>query len=268
MKRTVVFILGASRSGSSLLDFILGSNKNCSSLCEFFRVHTRKTVKKHDDQIKELGICGLCGKTCESWAQFEKILVPPHYHRAAFEVFKTPVLIDSSKKPYWMEYVEPSLDAEIKIIRLLRDARDRFSSCRDRFGKVRKKDVVGWMKAENNITRFLKGKEYHTMKAEDICSPPAIKECCDYVGIGFSLEMMDYWKVRHHGTITNIKAWTLVKKWHNVPVEGAWEPGNVFFEKHGYSIKIPQGRTKMTDGDMRIIEKNGALKLNKELGYA
>jgi hypothetical protein len=218
--------------------------------------------------MDELGICMLCGHDCKQWNKFEKIAKDPRYHSAAFEVFQKPVLIDSSKKPWWVTYTEPHVDAEVKLIRLTRDARDRFNQHRLRYGKVRAIDVQRWIKAESRITKFLKKRDSITVKAEDIGSGEAIKKCCEYIGVDFQPTMMEYWKKKHHGTISNIIAWTPVKTYHGYPIDEKWKTGKAFYEKHGYCVNIPKSRHLLKDTDNATIKKEGGFKLNKDLGYA
>lgn len=258
--KTVVFILSPAHAGSTLLDLVLGTNSNCTSLGEF-------------DKIADLDVntvCKLCGTNCNHWYGFFNKLKKPYYHSAAFEGFGTDVLIDSSKDVVWIKKNIKKIEANIKIVRIIRNGLASLLSSKIKNGKIKKEAVIAWKKNNLEMDKFLKNKKYKTVRYEDFTNSvdSTIKELCDFIKIPFEEGMKNFWKKKHHIVRGNAKPLMLVKLYFNMIKKEECNQNLLdFFNKYGFSIK---GDTRYMDqldkNDVAVFEKHGG-KLNKKYGY-
>lgn len=242
----IVFIVSASRAGSTMLDLMLGSHPECSSLGEFNRY--KKT-------------CGLCGVECEYWKQYNKYNKKYNCWTSVYKTFKTPILIDSSKKIHWVK--EHGKKQKHKIIRIIRNGYDRMKTYIDRDGYLKASNVKNWVRKEKKITAFCNKRKHLLVKYEDICESNDLQRCCEFIGIDYRPEMREFWKIKHHAIPGSNKTYALLRKYHDVNL-GNYE--TTMIENHGFEVKIRK-RFVMSDKDYKTFVKNGGLKLNKKLGY-
>jgi hypothetical protein len=131
MKRRIVYILGLSRIGSTMLDLVLGSNPRFVGLGEIFQV-LRPDMNRFERD--EYCSCGNVTHECPFWGTVADRLkkdmsagLEKRYHHVldAFEeVFGFgKILVDSSKLLDFLKLVSKSSDIDLKIIYLTRDVR-------------------------------------------------------------------------------------------------------------------------------------------------
>ena len=127
----IVYILGLSRSGSTMLDLILGSNHNLVGLGEIFQV-----IRPDMNRFLRNEYCS-CGKVtheCAFWGaasdrlkQDVSATLEERYNivlRVFMEVFgHNRILVDSSKLLDFLNLIEKLDDVELKVIYLIRDVR-------------------------------------------------------------------------------------------------------------------------------------------------
>jgi len=238
MNKTVVYILSSSHSGSTLLDLILSSNSEASSLGEFFQVPRKFKDKKV--------ICKLCGHDCIYWNNFRKHLKKykgRKYHDAAFDLFKTPILIDSSKNMKWIKEKTRSKNVNVKIIKITRYGLATLLKKRKSSG-VTEGSIKGWVKSNKKIDSFMSKfnkSERLFVKYEDLCASPSdvIGRCCEFIGMPYEDDMLDFWKTKHHITGGNSKPICMVRLYHKTMKLEDMQPDVVdFFERNGFSLKL------------------------------
>ncbi|MCA0151875.1 sulfotransferase [Winogradskyella vincentii] len=95
MKRTIINILGAGRSGTTMLDLMLGNDHKSFSLGE---VHAWfRPFRKHHFYID----CNCGNKNCEFWKKI-KDFNEQEFHKKAFDSLGVKFLVDSSKFLPWV----------------------------------------------------------------------------------------------------------------------------------------------------------------------
>lgn len=110
--KTIIFIGGTSRSGSTLLDLILGNNDKAMSLGEISSVY-HPTKKKHFDLIKELS---------DSDSVWGSIIngKKEYLYDNIIEAFPDiDIFVDSSKDPLWINYFNRNLHGRYLIRNVL-----------------------------------------------------------------------------------------------------------------------------------------------------
>lgn len=113
MKKTLINILGAGRSGTTMLDLMLGNNDNSFSMGEvraWFR-----PFRKHHYQID----CNCGNKDCVYWNDI-KNLKESEFFTVAFKEWNVDYLIDSSKNIPWMiDSHSWAMEQDIRVINFL-----------------------------------------------------------------------------------------------------------------------------------------------------
>jgi len=258
--RKVVFIISFKHSGSTLLGFLLGANKDCFNLGEFTKAKERqKTLSKK---------CLVCDNYCKLWAAFKRNLkttTKRHLYEAAFETFKKPILIDTSRKWAWVKSASSRINCESKIIFLTRNERDRLSF-HQRFGDgITRAIVERQARGVTRTKRWLKNRKYLQVKYENVCNKNALKRCCKFIGIEYDEKMFRYWETLQHALEGNSRTASLMKKWHNLSI------GNPtalkFIEEHGLKVKAIKSKEKWTKKEKKVFTKYGGANANKLLGY-
>lgn len=131
MKRRIIYILGLSRVGSTMLDLILGSNPNFVGLGEIFQV-----IRPDLNRFKgnEYCSCGKLTQECSFWGPASDHLkknvsatLDERYNNVldVFEEVFGPdkIMVDSSKLLDFFKLASNLDNIEIKVIYLIRDVR-------------------------------------------------------------------------------------------------------------------------------------------------
>ncbi len=242
----VVYIMGSTRTGSTMLDLMLGSHPECFSMGELCLLQKRE--------------CGYCGKSCRHWKEYRTKLVKPNYYTTAFTVFKKPVLIDSSKKWRWYKERKKE-DVDIKIIHLIRNGLDRLKTKKKLEGKIDPKTVMAWVNTHSKCEEIRRKNGGILVKYEDL-NKGALEQVCEYLGIRYDFRMKEFWKHEHHGLLGSKTAYSLVKSYHNKPDEHG-----EFAESHGFNIAPRLGHDFLDKRDLKIFKQHFGTRLNKRLGY-
>lgn len=229
-----VYIISATRTGSTMLDLMLASNKDVTTFGELMQYGRRK--------------CAFCGVNCNFWKAYEQGIMPGG------------IIIDSSKKVEWVaKHYRPG----DKIIQLIRNGFDRLLTYKERFGKVKAEYISKWVRKEKKIHGFLKDKDHIIVKYEDVCEGDGLKQCCDYLGIEHKPEMKEYWKHEHHGLPGSKKTYALVKAYHKRPLDPV---ESKFVKKHGFNTNIRKQINFMNKEEQALWAKHGE-KFNRKMGY-
>ncbi|MCB0321921.1 MAG: sulfotransferase [Bdellovibrionales bacterium] len=158
MKRKIVYVMGAGRSGSTVLDILLGSNPGVISTGELVHLHGRGWTENHYCACGErVSDCAFWSAVKENWSQKATADIPSYlelqrrfdrirnvvfparlksesrfrdYLRdtgaivdAILDVSGQPVLVDSSKKPPRGFFLSLLAGFDVYVIHLVRDPR-------------------------------------------------------------------------------------------------------------------------------------------------
>lgn len=93
--KTLINILGAGRSGTTMLDLMLGNDEKSFSLGEVHALF--RPFRKHHFRID----CNCGNQDCSYWSAV-KNLKESKFHAKAFDVFDVDFLVDSSKNLAWV----------------------------------------------------------------------------------------------------------------------------------------------------------------------
>lgn len=227
--RTVVFIAGQARSGSTLLDLMLGAHPRCVGLGE---VH--EFFRRQADYLARSGeIACSCGRSlaeCAFWGPLAGDLRPgaaqdtrQQYDRllAHFDQAFGPerILVDSSKTPdalqAWLE--RPAVD--VKTIFLVRDVRGwtvsrraelrrrRAHSLGDRIRRLPLVCFWQWRVENRRIRTFLARARvpFFQLGYEELClsTRPMVEAMCDFLDIAPSEAMLRPSSSQSHVVVGN-----------------------------------------------------------------
>jgi len=130
-RRKIIFILGLSRVGSTMLDLILGSHPKFVGLGEIFQV-LRPDMNRFDR--KEYCSCGEVIDKCPFWGPAAEVLRKnrsadlQERYRRVFKVFDSVfssdnIIVDSSKLLSVLKIIGRLPAVDVKVIYLIRDVR-------------------------------------------------------------------------------------------------------------------------------------------------
>lgn len=243
-----MYILGSSRSGSTMLDLMLGSHPDCFSMGELCLLKKR--------------VCGYCGKDCNYWNGYRQALKVPYYYKTAFEVFKKPILIDSSKKWKWFIERRRKEKFNFSIIHLVRHGLDRLKAKKKQDGHIRPSVIMAWVNTHNRCEEIRKKHNGILIKYEEL-NGDGLEKVCNHIGIDYRPEMKEFWKRRHHGLLGSKTAYSLVKAYHK---KALGEHGE-FVKAHGFNVKPRLGHGFLDSRDLKVFKKHFGERLNRRLGY-
>jgi len=192
----VVFILGASYCGSTLLGYQLGSLKNCVSIGEVSQ------WTSPDRGYIEYSRCSSCRTNCKYITDefLHGTDINNVYYRYA-ELFDVTNMVDSSKSPwYFRQHVLPAWGGRANIIPLImyKSPLEFYASARIR----KREDKIGvWgtfyeqaLLATANIdnTIVLSYKDFATE------NEAWLKYLCGIIGEEYEPGIVEYWNYEHH----------------------------------------------------------------------
>ncbi len=232
MHPTLIYILGAGNSGSTLLSMVLGAHSRIASVGEIVQL---------DRWYSNGGLCS-CGETlsnCNMWGPLlgnknrkANVPVAPVPKRANFfvsnssrfrkdpqltetiqrniEIYdkvlnsqKVDTLVDSSKDPLHFYYLHRSGYFKIIPVLLVRRGDDYMESALRR-GSSRISAVLRWLKLNVSAKKALnelrlKETVVH-VKFKNLVSEPenALKAICKMAGLEYEPQMLDFYKQPHH----------------------------------------------------------------------
>ncbi|MCP4651130.1 MAG: hypothetical protein GY853_13775 [PVC group bacterium] len=245
-RKTIVYILGSTRSGSTMLDLMISSNSECTSLGELCLLHKRD--------------CGFCGAKCKYWKEYKKKF-NGNYYETAFKVFKKDILVDSSKKWKWLKERADSESYEYKVIHLVRNGLDRLKFRKGKNGHIKPYVVQAWVNTHRKCEKVRKRYGGILVKYEEINQET--NRIYEYLGVKWQDRKVKFWEHEHHGLLGSKTAYSLVKKWHNK--ENGWY--NIYADEHGFNLNPRTGHEFLSKEDIKVFNKYGGRELNKELGY-
>lgn len=289
MKKKVIFILGTGHCGSTLLDLILGSHSNMFSLGEVYRIISSNPP---------IPICDICEEDCEFWTPelLSKIRASysnsslnrisrklgvmeakeVSFYRLLFKASKKNILIDSTKKPSWINRNRSKLElSNIQpiLVYLSRDGRAVVNSY------FRKYPQRGLDKIANNWIKRIKkinscydaweGEGKIHIRYEDLAKNPiqTIEKLTLFLKLPFEKEMMMFWSCSHHLVNGNAGTKSMLLKFRDNERYEVWvdEKGKEYYKNRELGIKFDERwRSELNIEQTSII--NGIIgNLNSDL---
>ncbi|NER03500.1 MAG: sulfotransferase [Okeania sp. SIO3C4] len=255
MKKKVLFILGTAYCGSTLLSLILDSHPQCftvgelSNLPEFNNKGKLDNFWSHQFSQKELqNLClGLSNARISSPIPlkvekfFREIVNDDIFRPYSIIASKTPadIIVDSTKTIYWissmLQLKELKKRFDIYLLHLVRDGRAVLNSyLKKRRNMTVKKIGDLWLKRVTNNEVFFENfsteNKILVRYEKLVTQPQAItQEICDFLGIEFRTEMLEYWKYEHHIISGNRGIRASINKYQN-PTEDSQSSINSYIK--------------------------------------
>lgn len=259
-----VFILGSSHVGSTMLDMMLSRNEGVAGLGHFYLASSANRTPEHTKVIARDGWCSLCGIGCDYWPPIVGA-VPMTWHEVAAKQFGVDVLVDASKKTWWIS--QCGHRGQTQMIHLVRNGLDRIHASFVRNGKLTEDAVRRWVKHERRTLKFLESKRHLRVHYEDICNSDGLQECCDYVGIDYTRSMRHFWEGEYHGLRGNPHTIALMQAHYGKSDMVEKTTSKQFVDKHMGGATAITHRDCYDDQDLLVFERAGGTKMNKLLGY-
>ena len=293
MQKKVVCLMGTGHCGSTLLDLIIGSHSDVFSLGEFHAIYrTMQNLQGHSPRI-----CVVCQGECEFWNKQASLPVLNIYYSRKtklnalagklaryvynpyhfiFKWSQKPVVVDSSKNPWWFRsQFTPAYarkDIEQYLIYVCRDGRAVVNSY---LRKYPEKGVVAitesWKKQVLSMNRFYdqfpddkKMKVYYEALA--LNPEQTIRSVCDCIGVEYEPQMLRYWEHEHHHIFGNAGTNRMIVKFREQQAATAetnseWMKkhgeffDNQYYESQGLAIKLDERwKTEFTPENLEVFE--------------
>ena len=199
--KKIIYILGLSYSGSTILDLLLGLHPRIFGFGELNLVY-----KEQIDFKKRYCSCGKKISKCSFWKGF-KIDYQKEGHEDFYNKFvkyfynkkdSTDIILDSSKKLSNLKKVKKYFPkTEIKVIFLIRDVRGFSLSMYRHRGKTKLMIPfyqAGWLYKNKKYKKFLQKNsfDYLLVSYESLClnKNNTLKKICNFLNIDFSEKLL------------------------------------------------------------------------------
>lgn len=190
----LVNVMGAGRSGTTMLDLMLGNDSKAFSLGE---VHAWfRPYREHHFNI----ICSCGEKPCPKW---EKImnLTERDFHRKAFDLLNVDYLIDSSKNLNWV--IDNNLwlkgsDVNVFNIVLYKDPINYIYSIWKRGNRNIDKIIIQYIKYYKRLSQT--NLPYIAIKYEKLVNETdkTLMQICNIIGQEYFEDKKNFWDKQHH----------------------------------------------------------------------
>lgn len=229
-----------------MIDMVLGANSQCSALGEFIHFHKYGMGVYH---------CHTCGLDCEHWKNMA-LSDKPTQHQAAFDVFQTPVLSDSSKTIEYFQQVmadNPSVDFRLVCLK-----RYGLATFRKHHLEVKAHPIEYFRHwATENVRMDVFASSFPPDKVmwlryEDFIAEPKqnTKRLCELAGMEYEEGQERFWEKMHHVFCGNGSPVAAVRKFHNINVTEKVAGAKLcFWQDDRWKSLFPK---KMEDGFRQI----------------
>ena len=248
MKKKILFILGTAHCGSTLLSLILDSSPQCFTVGELSNLprlyknnqpisqndynfwNTKISINELNKLARGLSNARISPGIPLMVEKFFRELINDDIFRP-YSIISSKssaeVIIDSTKTIYWISSMlrlqELKKEFDIYLLHLVRDGRAVLNS----YLKRRKNTSVEyisklWLKRVTNNEKFFKdfsrGNKIQ-LAYEKLATTPqeTIQDICNFLGINFMPEMLNYWQYEHHIISGNRETKSLVEKYQSQP---------------------------------------------------
>ena len=220
---TVLFLLGAGHSGSTLLNFLLNGHSQAIGLCEIHTIQRYLRLPPDDPRnplshpfwrevascweretntlFADLDLRSPSRKEASAWSDSERAGYVARNRRlfaCAARVSGARVLVDSSHHRWRLWLLRSSGELDLKVVHLLRDGRALVNSYTRKYGRFsigfRRWFVPTLMGLW--LRRRLSEHECLVVRYEDLASDPepTLRRICRFVGLEYEPAMLRYWE--------------------------------------------------------------------------
>jgi hypothetical protein len=195
--KKIIFIGGASYSGTTILDLILANDKYGFSCGELYKIFLSGR------EISDLCSCG--NSNCNIWKEVAKIGVKNVYDYIFALDSGIKFIVDSSKNPYWIKLQNMNQSKKYQLINLLiyKDPIESFSSFYKR--GIGEKWNKHWIDYHYKYMTLLE--KFVSISYKDfVTNEESLKRVCQYCKIMYYNSKKEYWKRQHHTVSGNASA--------------------------------------------------------------
>jgi len=291
MQKTVIFIMGIGRSGSTLLDLMLGSHPRAFSLGEISKLpqfvskgwrlcpledSTFWETAFTADELRDLAR-GMSGhrlhraiplkleRWARGWLGNDAILNP---YTRLFEKIDRDVLVDSSKYASWLtrrlearEFRQGWLQSY--LIHMVRDGRAVLNSYLriypDQGAAALSQRWLDELNQKLPIYERFPSDRKLTVHYEDLASDPqgTLQRICALVGLEFVPDMVEYWKHDHHHIVGSRGTNATIAKYRGQPVQREVQAiHGDYYEKLNFEIKLDlRWQQELAPEDLATFER-------------
>lgn len=214
--RKIVYIIGLSHSGSTILDLLLGAHPKMLGLGEIR--HLLMGKKTSLEGVKDVCSCGQLLKNCIFWKDYDSH-TKENNHKNYISKYKGVlkllsdkygddiIAVDSTKQISALAELLKSQEFDIKVIFILRDVRGWTFSMKSKKEVGLKNKIIAsnmylWFQDNLKIKKFLdkEGVSYIQIGYEELCfqTEYILKAICNFIGIEFDKEMIKLDKSKSH----------------------------------------------------------------------
>lgn len=251
--RKVLFILGIGRSGSTMLDLMLGSHSEGFSLGEISKIPEifrrdptpsafcpnssfwQERFTQSDAQRLAIGLSGQrlhrfiplkLEKAVRELTHTDGILNP---YTLLFEKISKSLLVDSSKYPDWVERRLQAREftgglVQAYICHMVRDGRAVLNSYLRAYPNLSVRQISQrWLDnllACEAIFETFPCDYKMQVRYEALATEPerTMQSVCEWLGLPFEAEMLEYWKGDHHYVAGSRSARALIARYREQPI--------------------------------------------------
>jgi hypothetical protein len=291
MQKSVVFIIGIGRSGSTLMDLMLGSHPRAFSLGEISKLpdfvrrgkrlcmledshfwEEEFTEKERQDLAR-----GMSGhrlhrqiplkleRWVRGWLGNDAILNP--YSRL-FEKIDADVLVDSSKYFSWLNQRLAAREFQQQwlrpfLIHMVRDGRAVVNS----YLRIYPDKGIEWL-TQHWLNELEKKKQLYdrhpsdrkmTVHYEALASDPegTLKEVCNVIGLEFTPDMIEYWTHPHHHVAGSRGTNSMIAKYRGQKARQPLETAHGdYYDKIDFEIKLDlRWRGELSPENLAVFER-------------
>ena len=237
---TLVNILGAARSGTTMLDLMLGNSDDafsCGEVYAWFRPY-----RTHHFNI----ICSCGENPCPVWKVLKDV-PEKFFHKSVIEKMSVKYVIDSSKNLRWViDSIKWARKNNIKIYNIViwKDPVQLSYSHwkRGKTNNVWRKNFVGY------YSKFLRLEiPFVSVRYSELVQSPSkkLKELCNFIGMDYFPGKENFWQKKHHHLFGSLG------------VRKQIESGNSRIES---DIKYPEEFNVLINSIKQNIEKDTVVK--------
>ncbi|MBU0679033.1 MAG: sulfotransferase [Verrucomicrobia bacterium] len=237
MKKTIVYILSTNYAGSHFLSLMLGSNTKSVHVGEL------KYLRKQQPKDRR-AVCPVC-EDIEKCPLAEGIY--PENIDQVYDIIwprfpGAEVLVDTSKRTFWIDRFLGKVPYDIKVIHLIRDPRGLIRRWKMNYetkkqrrhvrGKVLKTRPLQalqlafadqnmiyeyqWLNENQEITNYLKkrGLAYNVVTYHDLAvdADGEMRRLTEWIGLDYEPAQLEYYNFEHHGSYKEGYEWIKEKK--------------------------------------------------------
>lgn len=238
------FIAGAGHSGSTLVGMVLGSHPECFYAGEASKTRFLGNPKK---ELRKR-TCKICGEGCPIWGGFVVAEAPDLYEQIARRTGAA-VIVDSTKNTDWIAERAAEASAAGAALRLVVLHRDGRAVVNSRVRKYPDRDprehIERWVEQVHRTRAFFDAFPHPktVVRYEEFAlrSAEVTRQLCDFVGLDFRPDMLEFTRHDHHPLGGNSGTQYLVARAHGSARGGVAGLGNrsrEYYERHADGIRL------------------------------